>query len=59
MSSHILSTVEAYCDRYIVMHHGRIAAQGDLEDIRKAAGLEAGSGTLEDAFYRLVAGGVS
>lgn len=59
MSSHILSTVEAYCDRYIVMHHGKIAAQGDLDDVRRAAGMDAGNGTLEDAFYKLVAGGVS
>jgi len=59
MSSHILSTVETYCDRYIVMHHGKIAAQGDLEDVRRAAGMDAGNGTLEDAFYKLVAGGVS
>lgn len=59
MSSHILSTVEAYCDRFIVMHHGRIAAQGDLEEIRQAAGLKAGDGSLEDAFYRLIAGGDS
>lgn len=57
MSSHILSTVEAYCDRFIVMHQGRIAAQGDLEAIRAAAGLEARGGSLEDAFYQLVAGG--
>lgn len=59
MSSHILSTVEAYCDRYIVMHGGRIAAQGDLDDIRSAAGLNERGGTLEEAFYRLVAGGES
>ncbi|RJX41514.1 ABC transporter ATP-binding protein [Paenibacillus pinisoli] len=59
MSSHILSTVEAYCDRYIVMHHGKIAAQGDLDDVRRTAGMDAGNGTLEDAFYKLVAGGVS
>ncbi|MEK3881766.1 ABC transporter ATP-binding protein [Paenibacillus sp. PL2-23] len=57
MSSHILSTVETYCDRFIVIHQGRIAAQGDLDAIRKAAGLSQGGGTLEDAFYRLVAGG--
>jgi len=55
MSSHILSTVETYCDRFIVMHQGRIAAQGKLEQIREAAGLR--SGSLEDAFYKLVAGG--
>ncbi|AJY73621.1 ABC transporter ATP-binding protein [Paenibacillus beijingensis] len=51
MSSHILSTVETYCDRYIVLHRGRVAAQGTLADVRAAAG---SGGTLEEAFYRLV-----
>ncbi|CAM4185315.1 ABC-2 type transport system ATP-binding protein [Paenibacillus endophyticus] len=57
MSSHILSTVEAYCDRFIVMHHGRIVAIGTLEDVRRAAGMEMRGGSLEDAFYKLVTGG--
>ncbi|MBD2872012.1 ABC transporter ATP-binding protein [Paenibacillus arenilitoris] len=57
MSSHILSTVEAYCDRFIVMHHGKIVAQGTLDEVRRAAGMEQRGGTLEEAFYRLVAGG--
>ncbi|GFN30982.1 ABC transporter ATP-binding protein [Paenibacillus xylaniclasticus] len=52
MSSHILSTVETYCDRYIVLHHGRIAASGTLDDVRKAAGMA--DGTLDEAFFRLV-----
>lgn len=58
MSSHILATVEAYCDRYIVMHQGKIAAQGTLEEVCRAAGVEARAGALEDAFYKLVTGGV-
>ncbi|MBH5317264.1 ABC transporter ATP-binding protein [Paenibacillus sp. GSMTC-2017] len=57
MSSHILSTVEAYCDRFIVMHQGRIVAQGNLDAIRESAGQGIGNGSLEDAFYSLVAGG--
>ncbi|MGO4181628.1 ABC transporter ATP-binding protein [Paenibacillus sp. MCAF9] len=57
MSSHILSTVEAYCDRFIVMHHGKIVAIGKLDDIRQAAGMDMRSGSLEDAFYKLVTGG--
>ncbi|MDQ8739177.1 ABC transporter ATP-binding protein [Paenibacillus sp. LHD-38] len=57
MSSHILSTVEAYCDRFIVMHHGKIVAIGTLEDVRKAAGMDMRGGSLEDAFYKLVTGG--
>ncbi|EFM11583.1 ABC transporter related protein [Paenibacillus curdlanolyticus YK9] len=52
MSSHILSTVEAYCDRYIVLHHGRIAAMGALDDVLQAADMR--GGTLDDAFFKLV-----
>jgi len=55
MSSHILSTVETYCDRFLVLHRGRLAAQGTLDDIRAAAGSP--GVPLEEAFYRLVAGG--
>ncbi|OMF35924.1 multidrug ABC transporter ATP-binding protein [Paenibacillus sp. FSL H8-0548] len=57
MSSHILSTVEAYCDRFIVMHHGKVVALGTLDEVRQAAGMDARGGTLEDAFYKLVTGG--
>ncbi|KRE51243.1 ABC transporter ATP-binding protein [Paenibacillus sp. Soil522] len=57
MSSHILSTVETYCDRFIVMHHGKVVAVGTLEDVRQAAGMDMRGGSLEDAFYKLVTGG--
>lgn len=59
MSSHILSTVEAYCDRFIVMHQGKIVALGTLDEVRQAAGMDNRSGSLEDAFYKLVTGGQS
>lgn len=60
MSSHILSTVEAYCDRFIVMHHGHIAAQGTLAEVCGAAGIaDSRGGSLEEAFYKLVTGGGS
>lgn len=52
MSSHILSTVEAYCDRYLVLHDGRLIASGTLDEVRAAAGMP--DGTLEQAFFRLV-----
>ncbi|MFC4777033.1 ABC transporter ATP-binding protein [Paenibacillus sp. GCM10023252] len=44
MSSHILATVEAYCDRYIVLHHGRIVAQGTLAEVQQAAARVGGAG---------------
>jgi ABC-2 type transport system ATP-binding protein len=57
ISSHILSTIERYCDRFIVLDHGEIAAQGTLNGVLQAAGLS--QGTLDDAFCSLVAGGGS
>lgn len=35
MSTHILATAEKYCDRFILIHEGRIHAQGTLEDLRQ------------------------
>lgn len=55
MSSHILSTVEMYCDRFLIVHQGKLVAQGNLEDIREQVGLR--GATLEQLFYTLVAGG--
>ncbi len=56
MSSHILSTIERYCDKYIVLHQGRRLAYGTIDEIREAAGVDA-SASLEDVFYTLVKGG--
>lgn len=60
LSSHILSTIENYCNRFVILHKGRIIVQGTLEDIRKAARMPGAS--LEDMFDRLVraegAGGI-
>lgn len=36
MSTHILSTAERYCDRIILLHEGRVRAQGTMADLRKA-----------------------
>lgn len=52
ISSHILSTIENYCDGFIVLHNGEIVAQGDLDALVTAAKLD--EGTLEDAFCTLV-----
>ncbi|WP_027416443.1 ABC transporter ATP-binding protein [Aneurinibacillus terranovensis] len=51
MSSHILSTVERYCDRFIILHNGRIKAVGTLAEIRAQANLP--DFTLEEIFYEL------
>lgn len=35
LSTHIMSEVEATCDRALVIHRGRLVAQGTLGDLRK------------------------
>lgn len=55
MSSHILATLEKYCDRYLILHHGSLVAQGVLEDVRRQAGMP--DAPLEDVFYELIQGG--
>lgn len=54
MSSHILSMIEKYCDRYLVLHKGNLIASGTLEEIRIASGL--GQASLEEVFFALVDG---
>lgn len=60
LSSHILSTIENYCDRFVILHKGRILVQGTLEHIRFASNMP--GAPLEDIFDRLVraegAGGI-
>ncbi|HEY4429422.1 MAG TPA: ABC transporter ATP-binding protein [Paenibacillus sp.] len=55
LSSHILSTIENYCDRFIVLHKGKVIAQGTLAEIAATTGLQ--GLTLEQLFYELVQGG--
>lgn len=55
LSSHILSTIENYCDRFIVLHRGAVIAQGTLGEIAEQAKMPGAS--LEDIFYQLVQDG--
>ncbi|MBW4081025.1 ABC transporter ATP-binding protein [Paenibacillus sp. S150] len=55
LSSHILSTIENYCDRFIVLHRGKVIAEGTLAEMSAAAGLQGLN--LEQLFYELVQGG--
>ncbi|GAA3411782.1 ABC transporter ATP-binding protein [Paenibacillus hodogayensis] len=59
ISSHILSTLETYCDRFIVLHRGRIAAQGALSNLRSQVPGSGPESTLDELFYTLVKGGAS
>lgn len=51
MSTHVLDTAEKVCDRFLLIHEGRLAAAGTLEDIRRQSRLPRGS--LFDCFHSL------
>lgn len=49
-SSHVLDIVEKLCVRVIVLHEGRVVADGAVDDLRRMKA----SGSLEDVFGQLV-----
>ncbi|MFJ7738614.1 ABC transporter ATP-binding protein [Lysinibacillus sp. NPDC097287] len=51
MSTHILSTAEKHCDRIILLHEGRVRAQGTMADLRKAFGMP--NATLDDLYIAM------
>ena len=60
MTTHILEVAERMADRIGVIAHGRLIAEGTLDELRVAAGAQVGAnaaagGTLEDTFLALVA----
>src|SRR6202790_1173769 len=57
MTTHILEVAERMADRIGVIAHGKLIAEGTLEELRLKAGNAgvAGGGSLEDTFLALVA----
>ncbi len=51
LSTHSLSVAEQVCDRAVILHRGRILAEGTVDDLRGRAGLA--TGALEDVFLAL------
>jgi sodium transport system ATP-binding protein len=49
-STHIMREAEKLCDRVAIMHHGRILAHGQLEELRA----EHGQPDLEELFFALI-----
>lgn len=49
-STHIMSEVEAICDRIAIIYRGKIAAIGTLAELR----LQTGKSAFEDIFLRLI-----
>ncbi|MDR7238989.1 ABC transporter ATP-binding protein [Neobacillus drentensis] len=51
MSTHILATAERYCDRFVILHEGKIRAKGTLEELREQFSMPAAS--LDDLYIQL------
>ncbi|WP_209122796.1 ABC transporter ATP-binding protein [Alkalihalobacillus sp. BA299] len=48
MSTHILATAEKYCDRFVVLHRGRVILFGTLNELRQKLGIP--NGSLDDIY---------
>ncbi|WP_026689069.1 ABC transporter ATP-binding protein [Alteribacter aurantiacus] len=48
MSTHILATAEKYCDRFILLHEGRIVVKGTMEELRQQ--LQLPNADLDDIY---------
>jgi ABC-2 type transport system ATP-binding protein len=51
MSTHILATAERYCDRFVILHDGKVRAKGTLAELRKDFNMP--EATLDDLYVQL------
>ncbi len=51
MSTHILTTAEKYCDRFIILHEGKVRAKGTLVELRQQFSMPGAS--LDDLYIQL------
>lgn len=51
MSTHILATAERYCDRFVILHEGKIRAKGTLAELREQFSMPQAS--LDDLYIQL------
>jgi ABC-2 type transport system ATP-binding protein len=51
MSTHILATAEKYCDRFVILHEGKIRAKGTLVELREQFSMPTAS--LDDLYIQL------
>lgn len=51
MSTHILATAERYCDRFVILHDGKLRAQGTLDELRSSFSMPAAS--LDELYVQL------
>lgn len=51
MSTHVLDSAEKMCDRFVILHKGRVLAQGDLASLQEQFGQDGAS--LNDIYLTL------
>lgn len=51
MSTHILATAEKYCDRFIILHEGKVRAKGTLDELREQFSMP--NASLDDLYIQL------
>ncbi|ERN54956.1 ABC transporter ATP-binding protein [Alkalihalophilus marmarensis] len=51
MSTHILATAERYCDRFVILHHGKVVLTGTLDEMRNQ--LKMPEATLDDIYIKM------
>ncbi|MCT2535570.1 ABC transporter ATP-binding protein [Aquibacillus koreensis] len=51
MSTHILATAERYCDRFVILHDGKVKALGTLKDLQNEFNMP--RATLDDIYVQL------
>lgn len=54
MSTHILSTAEQYCDRFVILHDGRIIMEGTVAGLQKQMAMP--QATLHDIYVKVTQG---
>lgn len=57
MSTHVLATAEKYCDRFVIIHEGKILVEGTLEELRAHFHME--DAALDDIYVTLTEEGVA
>ncbi|MDR2976929.1 MAG: ABC transporter ATP-binding protein [Streptococcaceae bacterium] len=57
MSTHILSTAEKFCDKFVVMNAGEVVAEGNVPALRDQFGLT--EATLDDIYLHLTKTGAA
>lgn len=55
MSTHVLATAERFCDRFIILHEGKVLAEGTLSELQETFDMP--DATLDDLYLRLTKDG--